>query len=111
MGQLSKHIRTTNITSKFMIDSWNSAFEIIKRTVNTGPREITPQLAEMYKFDLEGLFRNEFGIPKEMIYPNIKLNGYDSSNCYDGKKLRFNLFHSDGLATYCSAFIRTEKSL
>ena len=111
MGGLTKAINTTNYTSEFMIKSWNQSLEILKIRIKTGIKEITPQLAEKYKFDLYGLFYNEFNIPKIMIYPNIRLNGYDSSYCYDGKRLRFRLFESSGLADYATAFAKAEKKL
>ena len=111
MGKLSEAIRTTNYTSEFMIKSWNQAMEIMKIKLNTGTKEISPQLAEKYKFDLYGLFYTEFNIPKQLIYPNIRLNGYDSSYCYDGKKLRFKLFESSGLSNFLTSFARTEKKL
>lgn len=111
MGKLSEGINTTNYTSEFMIKSWNQSMEMLKIRLKTGTREITPQMAEKYKFDLFGLFYNEFRIPKVMIYPNIRLNGYDSSYCYDGKRLRFLLFESTGLSNYATAFARAEKKL
>lgn len=108
MGSLTKSISLSNDNSINMINAWNQAMEILKITLATATKEITPQQAEKYKFDLEGLFYNEFRIPRGVIYPNMKLNGYDASYCYDGKKLRFKIFESGGLSKYYSAFIKNK---
>ena len=109
MGALSKYISLSNIRSEKMINSWNQSMDLLKRVLGTTTKTITPQQAEKYKFDLDGLFYNEFQIPKELIYPNMKLNGYDASYCYDGKKLSFLIFDGQGLNDYYTAFKRSDK--
>lgn len=89
--------------NKEMIKQWSSIRPLLNKHIIT-IKEIPPLYAEKYRFDLWGLFRDVLQIPEDYIYPHILVNGFDSSNCYDGGKLRFGIMDYAGLNPYFKIF-------
>lgn len=88
---------------------WNTIAPLLAIKHSTGTTEITPHLANMYRGDLYGLFKNELDMPEEYIYPHIRANGYDSSGSYDGKRLRFVLLEAATVGIYHNLFTKNKK--
>lgn len=103
---ISEKINTNTVIDSDLIGRWNGVIEILsdKHVVKT--IDISPVLAEKYKFDLYGLFSNEISIPNEHIYPHIRVNGYDCSNSYDGKKLQLKILDSNIVTNYYKLFTK-----
>lgn len=97
--------------TKYQMQEWNNIKLMLARKYVVAVKEVLPVYAEKYKFDLEGLFRDVFSIPKMYIYPHILINGFDSSQCYNGNKLRFNILDNEVVARYHKYFIRNEERL
>ena len=72
-----------------VIEMWNNIIPMIRNTLDYIPNEISIAVAERYRFDLYGLFVNELKIPDEFIYPNFLINGYVSSDEFQGDKTKF----------------------
>ncbi len=108
MANVSKLISTRTVDSS-LIEYWNNLIHDLLNNHVTNEVSISPVLAEKYKFDLDGLFANEFNIQEEYIYPIIRVNGYDSSNCYDGGKLKLLLLDTSVLTTYYRMYKRNKK--
>lgn len=108
MANISRLI-PINTNSEKLIEDWNNVIYDLLTNHVTNEVSISPVLAEKYRFDLEGLFLNEFNIQQEHIHPCIRVNGYDSSNSYDGGKLNFMIVDSNMLTTYYRMFTRKKK--
>lgn len=80
-----------------LIQGWNNARLLLNDPDNWTMKEISPVEAKKYNFDLYGIFSNVLGIPEEYIYPNLIINGYDSYNNYDTKRLRFRILNTSVL--------------
>lgn len=93
-----------------LINKWESSIPMILRTSQAGTRTISIQIANKYRFDLYGLFKNELQIPEEYIYPHIRANGYFSSNNYNGDKLTFILLKAEDLSKYLNRFSVVNKT-
>ena len=76
---------------------------------NISSRNIDSVLANKYIADLYGLLHNEFDIPNEAIYINIRLNGYRSSLDYDGR-LSLSILDPETFETILE-FIQQKQSL
>lgn len=72
-----------------VIEMWNNIIPMVRNTLDYIPNEISIAVAERYRFDLYGLFVNELKIPDEFIYPNFLINGYVSSDEFQGDKTKF----------------------
>ena len=103
MKKLQDEILVTGIISKTLIEKWNSIINTLSKYNVIDTIEITPVQAEVYKFDMEGLFK-ELNIPIEFIYAHIRVNGYLTSNDYDGYKLKIDLLDTNVLKTYYDMF-------
>lgn len=101
---LYNKINTSSGLTKDLVNKWNSVIPILAAKYVQGIKEISPRTANVYRFDLYGLFLNVFLIPENYIYPHIRVNGYDSSNNYDGKKLRFIVLDPMRLSLYYNLF-------
>lgn len=108
MSNIGKSISSVNTNSE-LIEQWNNiVYDLISNHI-TNEIEISPVLAEKYKGDLYGLFTRELNITPELVHPYVRVNGYDSSDCYDGNKLTFSLLDNTVLNMYYRMFIRTKK--
>ena len=104
---LADHIEYSPLLfSKHIMKEWQRVKPILELKHITSVREITPLYAEKYKFDLHGLFRDILMIDKTFIYPHIIINGYDSSTCYDGNRLKFSMLSLMALTKYHRLFTR-----
>lgn len=92
-----------------LVKMWNTIAPILSIKYVSGVKEITPQAANMYRYDLYGIFKNIIMVPEEYIYPHIRANGYDSSYNYDSKRLRFLLIDSNILSRYLALFKRRNR--
>lgn len=72
-----------------VIEMWNNIIPMVRSNLDYIPNEISIAVAERYRFDLYGLFVNELKIPDEFIYPNFLINGYVSSDEFQGDKTKF----------------------
>lgn len=61
---------------------------------------IEPAIAYKYIFDLEGLLRHMFNIPREHVPMNIFLNGYNSSSDYKGDRLSLYIANEGELSSF-----------
>ena len=95
-----------NIQDEYLVKKWNTIKSIIKTRYVVSINEISPVIAEKYKFDLYGMFKNYLSIPEHYIYPHIIANDYDSSNEYDGSRLRFKILDTKELGYYYNLFIK-----
>lgn len=105
-NSLYTKINTSNALNKDLINKWNTAIPILAAKYVQGVKEISASTANVYRFDLYGLFLNVFLIQENYIYPHIRVNGYDCSNNYDGKKLRFILLDPMRLSLYYNLFTK-----
>lgn len=104
MKPLQDTILVTAVTTKTLIEKWNSIINTIADKHVLETIDITPVQAEVYRFDMEGLFR-ELNVPPEFIYPHIRANGYMCSTDYDGYKLKIDMLDVNVLKTYYDMFI------
>jgi len=105
MNRLSDSINTTSYTNdERTVNNWNNVIGIFISKYITRTIDVSPVVADKYRFDLYGLFSNELNIPEEHIYPHILANGYMCSNEYDSKKLRFVLLDTTMLNNYSKLF-------
>ena len=103
-GKLINSLRSQYILHPELVTKWNSVIDTLRQYSVTKVKEISPVDSEKYKFDLWGLFKNEIGVDEKFIYPHIRVNGYDSSNQYEGKKLKFKLLDPSTLERYHKLF-------
>lgn len=95
-----------NMQDEYLVKKWNTLKPILKSRYVVSINEIGPLIAEKYKFDLWGMFKNHLYIPEQYIYPHIIANDYDSSNEYDGSRLRFKILDMKELGYYYKLFIK-----
>lgn len=100
MDNIALDIKDKEPLTSDLISRWNTTLHILKENHIANVAEITPVLAEKYRFDLAGLLMNEMNIPEKHVYPHIIINGYDSSYSYDGKKLRLSILSEHALDLY-----------
>lgn len=98
-----------NFNKDLMIE-WNRIKLLLMTKYVVTTKTITPLNAEKYRFDLWGLFRDIIQIPETYIYPHIICNGYDSSQCYDGGRLTFDILDNPTLMKYHRVFVRNIES-
>lgn len=103
-SSISLNIDYEQIIDKDMIKKWNTVIPILKDKHVLSYEEIKPIYANKYKYDLVGLFKEVFNIPKEYIYPTIRVNGFDSLTDYDGNTLRFKRLDNVALGKYYQRF-------
>lgn len=106
MANISNNIKINKLSDIELINKWNLITDTLIKKHIVREIEISPVMADKYKFDLFGLFRNEINIPIEHIYPHIRVNGYDSSNCYDGGKLRLKIIDANIINNYYKLFTK-----
>ena len=105
MVSLYKKIDNNKHLSAEMIKNWENTIPHLAKPENiAGMREITPQMADMYKHDMFGLFLHGLLINEEYIYPHIRVNGYHSSHNYDSKRLRLLIIKPEVVAKYYNVF-------
>lgn len=106
MTSLYKKINTSKHLSTEMIKNWETVIPHLAKPENlAGYREITVQMADMYKHDMFGLFVHGLLINEEYVYPHIRVNGYHSSHNYDSKRLRIIVIKPDVVARYYNVFM------
>ena len=106
MGNMSNLINTKYKCTAELVKNWNGIIDILKLKHINRTVEISPSIAEKYRFDLYGLFKKELAVPEEQIYPHIRINGYYSSDQYDGGKLKLHLLDSTVLYNYYKLFTK-----
>ena len=95
-----------NSLDRNLVAKWNSIRDILRTKYVTTEMSVNTVAAERYKFDLYGLFLNEFNIPTIQIYPHMIVNGYMSSYDYYGELLRFKIIDGNILRQYHRLFTR-----
>jgi hypothetical protein len=105
MANISNNIKDKEYNSERLIIKWNNIIDILKTSNKLETITVSSVISEKYRFDLEGMFKNELNIKEEHIYPNIRINGYDSSNTYEGNKIEFKLLDPILLDRYYNLFI------
>lgn len=103
-GILTDLIPTETILDNKLIEQWNSVIPLLEKQYVTGVTTIKGDMGYKYKGDLYGLFL-ELGINRELIYPYIKVNGYDSSDEYDGKLTQLKVLDSGMLSIIYNMFV------
>lgn len=106
---ISNTIDLGDVMTEDLMNKWNNIIDILEKKHIDREVSIKPTIAAKYEFDMYGLFQNELGIPPELIYPHIRVNGYNSSNCYDGYKINISILSSDILMSYYKLFTKKEK--
>ena len=106
-NSLSNSISVNKVVTKSIVYKWNSIKDLlISKHLLSSPYVISAVVAEKYKFDLYGLFRNELNLPDYQIYPHILVNGYTCSTDYYGERLAFKLIDGEILGRYDRMCIR-----
>jgi len=105
MKPLFKTMTVRDVIRKDMVLKWNSVINTLAKSAIHNTIEISPVMAEKYKFDMDGLFR-EYSIPPEFVYPHIRVNGYYSSQDYDSFKLRLDILDVKVLDSFYRMFNR-----
>ena len=103
---ITKLITTKNILDDKIVEQWNSVIPLLDKSYITGTTAIEGNIAYKYKGDLFGLFL-ELGINRELIYPFMKINGYDSSDEYDGTVLQFRVLDTSMLTIMYNMFTKS----
>lgn len=106
---IQEYIDLSVMKNKRIYELWNSVAPILKLKYISTTKEITLAVAEKYRFDFEGLLKNEFRIHPEFIYPTILANDLKSSNDYDGRSRKVILLDDRILNQYYNIFTRTIK--
>lgn len=96
---LSNEITISNMSPE-LIAKINTVIPILLEKHVSKVVTITPVIAEKYRFDMHGLFQNEMAMYEEYIYPHIRVNGYESSNCYNGEILNIKIINETALKNY-----------
>jgi len=105
-GVITDLIPTETILDNALLEQWNSVIPLLKENYVTGVTTIKGDMGYKYKGDLYGLFL-ELGINRELIYPYIKVNGYDSSDEYDGKLTQLKVLDSGMLNIIYNMFVNS----
>lgn len=98
---------TSNGMTEDMLKKYNSIISVMRETYAVGKVSVTPAMAEKYKGDMYGLFKNEFSIAETDIYLHIRINGYLSSDDYNGELLELQILDNSQLLIYRSLFKKT----
>ena len=81
-------LRTQN-TDKLLSFNLQNFWETIinKRDFNASYDTLTLEqgLSNTFVCNFYGLLSNEYNIPQAFLYPNLRLNGFNSSTEYDGR--------------------------
>ena len=107
---ISNTIDTSDTMTEDLMIKWNNIIDILSSKHLEREVSIKPTIAAKYRFDMFGLFQNDLGIPPELIYPHIRVNGYNSSSCYDGYQINIKIIASDILMSYYKLFTKKEKT-
>ena len=95
-------ITNTGMTEELRL-KWNSVIDMLKVDENNQVRKVEANMGYKYRGDLYGLFL-EIGIERNLIYPHMKINGYDNSDEYRGDKTEFIFLDSSTAMEYLSIF-------
>jgi len=87
--------------SEELLHKWDSILPLIDRSLMS-VKEIKPNVADMYKFDFNGLLMS-LNIPEDYWYIHIRLNDFNSSTDYTGTT-NIALINADYLETLYNAF-------
>ena len=100
---LSKYVDTTLKKTTEYYSNWNNVKDLLGGyVVNTV--EVGPAIIEKYVGDMHGLFKDQFSMRDELIYPHILVNGYLSSSDFNGEILRIKLLDERKLSDYLLRF-------
>lgn len=102
-------IKSSYLIDKDMVKKWQSVKGILIQNAIQTEIDVKASAAESYKFDLEGLFINVIKIRPEYVYPHIIVNGYNSSQSYDGNRTKFFIIDNQYLSMFHSLFKRNKK--
>lgn len=102
-ANLSNRINKDLVTTSSIIGSWNAVIASLEDSV-VNVVEIKPTIAEKYRFDMAGLFKEVFNMSENYIYPHIRINGYNSSDDYYGEKLNIIMLDYNKLDEYITQF-------
>lgn len=105
MANIAKDIPAGNKLDKEMIKKWNSVLQQLIET-RSGPFEVDAAVCEEFIFDLAGLLKHQLGVSDDLIYPTIRVNGYNCSQNYMGNQNQFYLLDSSLSGLYRSLFAR-----
>jgi len=103
---LSNTIDLSDVMTETILIRWNNIIDALVSNHLEREVSIKPSIAAKYTFDMFGLFQNELGIPPELIYPHIRVNGYASSNDYEGVRTTIKLISSDIVLAYYKLFTK-----
>lgn len=106
---IQEYIDISIVKDKRLFELWNSVVPILKMKYIATTKEVSLAIAEKYRFDFEGLLKNEFRIHPEFIYPTILVNDLKCSNDYSGEVKKIYLLDDRILSQYYTTFLRTLK--
>lgn len=109
-GNIVKLIKTTDLIDKDMVKKWQSVKGILIKNAIQTEIDVKASTSEAYKFDLEGLFINVIKIRPEYVYPHIIVNGYNSSQSYEGNRTKFFIIDNQYLSMFHSLFKRDKRN-
>jgi hypothetical protein len=107
-NNISRRLASGYVMTSDLIGRWNTVLDTLSNKHIVEHRGISPAVAEKYKGDMYGMFR-ELGIPDSHIYPHIRVNGYLSSMDYYGEILVINILDNSVLEQYIRLFLLKEK--
>ena len=87
---------------------WDNAIDDLVTKLGK-PITVGPVVAASYRYDLHGLFIS-LGLLPYQIYPHIRINGYNSSRCYNGDKTTFVTIDEEFLNNLYKTFLRNKNN-
>lgn len=105
MSNIASTITTQGNLNKDIVKKWLGVMEVLKAQAKESI-EIDPAACEEYAYDLEGLLTRYVGIPADLVYPTMLLNGYNCSYSYNGVQSKFLTLNNTIATTYAAMFKR-----
>jgi hypothetical protein len=102
---LADLIKNDKVMDDELLNNWNSVIDTLYTKHISKTTKVEGNLGHKYRGDLYGLFL-ELELPKEFIYPHMRVNGYSDSSDYDGSQLTFFVLDDSALRTYYQMFTR-----
>ena len=100
---LGKYVDVTLVKTSDYYSKWNNIKDLLDSyVINTV--EVGPAIIEKYVGDMYGLFKEQFSMKDELIYPHILVNGYLSSTDFNCEILRIKLLEERKLNDYLLKF-------